>query len=293
MFAHLLVATDLNDGLQRLAAHGADLAQAGVQNITVAHAVPLDESSNIPRPNPVAIAGSLAKLQALQATNAEPQPTIRLAVESGKASSVIVEAVQQTQPDVVLMGMEVCNLLSEKLFGSTTLGVLKQTKTPLFIIRPPLLKTWLDDELSLRCQHLWQHLLIPFDGSQAAQALVDRLHQQWQQVGAGIAQRLTLCWVVDTVADPESVVAERTKIAQQQLQGIQAKLVDVAVQVVLQIRYGNPVLEILATAQEINASAIAVSSGNVGGLRELSIPSFAGEMLRRSWHPVLFLPIAK
>ncbi|MEQ8382905.1 MAG: universal stress protein [Coleofasciculus sp. A1-SPW-01] len=37
-------------------------------------------------------------------------------------------------------------------------------------------------------------------------------------------------------------------------------------------------------------SAIAVSSETIGSIIELPIRSFAGELMRRSWHPVLFFP---
>ncbi|HYW21080.1 MAG TPA: hypothetical protein VE956_17620 [Nodularia sp. (in: cyanobacteria)] len=37
-------------------------------------------------------------------------------------------------------------------------------------------------------------------------------------------------------------------------------------------------------------SAIAVSSGTIGKLQEWLVSSFAAEVLRQSWYPVLFFP---
>jgi hypothetical protein len=47
---------------------------------------------------------------------------------------------------------------------------------------------------------------------------------------------------------------------------------------------------VLAMAQEHDVSAIAIASSTLGKLIELSSPSFAGEILRRSWHPVVYFP---
>jgi nucleotide-binding universal stress UspA family protein len=291
MFERLLIATDLNDGLQRLVSHGSDLYQTGVQSITFVHAVPFDESGGMLRPDQATIDQRLDRLRYRPSAMPPPMPELDYVVESGKPTAVILNALQKSKPDVLLMGMGVCNLLSEKLFGSTTLGVLKHTHTPLMILRPPLLKTFLQEEMADRCQFLWRHLLIPFDGSKAAEALMAHLQQTWQQAGVVPPSLVTLCWVVDTMAEPQNVIAERAEIANQKMRALQTELANVEVRV--EVRYGNPVIEILTAAQEVTASAIVVSSGNVGGLRELSVPSFAGEMLRRSWHPVLFFSVSK
>ena len=46
----------------------------------------------------------------------------------------------------------------------------------------------------------------------------------------------------------------------------------------------------LRMAMDYDITAIAVATDTLGKLAELSGPSFAGELLRRSWHPVLFFP---
>jgi nucleotide-binding universal stress UspA family protein len=56
------------------------------------------------------------------------------------------------------------------------------------------------------------------------------------------------------------------------------------------VRVGSPLKEILATAADEDMTAIATASPHVGSFWEWSVRSLTGEILRQSWHPVLFFP---
>jgi nucleotide-binding universal stress UspA family protein len=307
MFQRLLIATDMVDGLQRLAAHGADLARAGAKAITFLHTVPLMDNESVPREDQAKLQQSLEQFQTLQsAGQSSSQQTakdhtakdpafhdrlIQFEVRSGRPIPVVSQYIQQQQPDLVILGTAVRNLLGEKLFGSNTQGILQQTSAPLLILRPQLLQTFLEDELAIRCQQLWRHLLIPVDGSHSSARMVEQLQARCAK--ADTPPNLTFCWVVDTVGESDKVITQRTAEAQTHLQALTAPLVSQGIAVSQQIRQGNPVLEVTTAARELAVSAIITSSGNVGRFWELSIPSFAGELIRRSWHPILFLPVSK
>ncbi|MFP4578182.1 MAG: universal stress protein, partial [Coleofasciculus sp.] len=77
---------------------------------------------------------------------------------------------------------------------------------------------------------------------------------------------------------------------QEKLKPIKADLEALGLQVKTEVRVGNPYLEVLDAATVFDISAIAVSSETIGSIIELPIRSFAGELMRRSWHPVLFFP---
>jgi hypothetical protein len=57
-----------------------------------------------------------------------------------------------------------------------------------------------------------------------------------------------------------------------------------------EVRLGDSYTEILDAALEFDISAIAIASENVGKIVEFPVRSFAGELMRRSWHPILFFP---
>jgi nucleotide-binding universal stress UspA family protein len=297
MFQRLLIATDMVDGLQRLAACPQHLATAGVKSVTFIHTVPLVEEGGLPREDQSKLQQRLTQLQQLQSTSQSEAelPEVKLEVLSGKSIPTITQYAQQHHPDLLVLGTAVRNLLGEKLFGSNTLGILQQVQTPLLILRPPFLQTLLADELAIRCQQLWHHLLIPVNGSKSATAMVQQLQHQLQACHppASSPKQLTFCWVIDTVGETEAGVKQRTQAAQAELEALVAPFRTQGIQVSQQLRYGNPVVEVTAAARELAVSAILISSGNVGRFWELSIPSFAGELLRRSWHPVLFLPRSK
>jgi nucleotide-binding universal stress UspA family protein len=64
----------------------------------------------------------------------------------------------------------------------------------------------------------------------------------------------------------------------------------VNLQVETEVKEGPSVTSILEMAVMADISAIAVSSGTIGKLQEWLISSFAAEVLRQSWYPVLFFP---
>jgi nucleotide-binding universal stress UspA family protein len=67
-------------------------------------------------------------------------------------------------------------------------------------------------------------------------------------------------------------------------------LEQLGLQVHTQVRLGNPYLEILDASLEFDISAIAIASDHLGKIIDWPVRSFAGELMRRSWHPVLFFP---
>lgn len=286
MFQHLLVATDCTDGLHRLLQRLPDLQAGGVREILFLHSVPLEQESMIPHVDRAKV------LQAEALLTLPPQSLAELSVQveipSGQPIPTILEAIKIHRPDLLVLGMPIRSLLNEKLFGSTTVTLLQEVNIPLLVLRPQLLLTLAQEELALRCQHLFHSLLLPYDGTDSACALVQRIRQQIQS--AANLSTLVLCWVID---DERLSVGQRTEQLQQcqhLLAQEAVQLLELGLEVRTEVRWGNPVTETLAAAQDFDVRGIVISSPHVGKLWELSIPSFSGEILRRSWHPVLFFP---
>jgi nucleotide-binding universal stress UspA family protein len=97
-------------------------------------------------------------------------------------------------------------------------------------------------------------------------------------------------WVVDEGGRREIPKDYQLREAQEQLEPIQAELEQLGLQVNTEVRLGNPYEEILDAALDFDISAIAIASDNLGKLFEFPARSFAGELMRRSWHPILFFP---
>jgi nucleotide-binding universal stress UspA family protein len=292
MFQRLLICTDLVDGLQRLIDFVPSLAIGGVQQIVFLHIVPLSGDQAVPRANTEAMDAARQKLKVAEA-NVPSGVEVDVEVQCGQPVERILEAIKTYQSDIILMGTQSRSLLTEKLFGSTTMALCQRTKVPLMIFRPQLLSAYTVEELNLRCRHLFRYFLIPYDGSNVAEYLVKRVKTLAQNRAPESLEECLLCWVVEDVRRRAlaDLVKEETKKATAQLEKVKADLETLNLRVSTEVLQGAPVAEILMAAQVYDITAIVCASDSMGKLLEFSTSSFTGDLLRRSWHPVIYFPM--
>ena len=289
MFQRCLICTDFSDGLYRLVEFVPSLAAGGIQQIIFLHSVPLWEEGEIPRIDQEAMDKARDRFQT-SLKNVPEGVEVKIEVPSGRAIDTIPKVAKQYKPDVILTGMPIQSLLQETLFGSTASGLVRACVTPLLIVRSQLISTYTREELDLRCKHLFRYLLIPYDGSNPSKYLVQKVKEQAQNRPDNSLEKCMLLWVVDEGGRREVPKDYQVKEAQEKLQPVKAELEQLGLQVNAEVRLGNPYEEIMDAALEFDISAIAISSDNLGKLIEWPVRSFAGELMRRSWHPVLFFP---
>ncbi|NEP59858.1 MAG: universal stress protein [Symploca sp. SIO2G7] len=289
MFQRCLICTDFSDGLYRLVEFVPSLAASGIKQIIFLYCVPLWEEGEIPRIDEEGTAAARDRLQ-VATENIPEGMEVFIETPSGRPVEQIPKAAKHYQADVILTGMPIRSLLQEKLFGSTTAALAREAKTPLLILRPQLLSTYTREELDLRCRHLFQYLLIPYNGSNASQYLVQQITESVKTTPDNALQQCTLISVVGEVGRKELSKDIQLKEAQSQTELAKVELEQLGLQVDTQVRMGNPYTEILDAAMVFDISAIAISSDHLGKLIEWPVRSFAGELMRRSWHPVLFFP---
>lgn len=293
MFQRPLICTDFTDHLDRLIHFVPSLAAGGLKQIVFLHNVPLSAESEIPRPEPAQLDAARARLGPAQQQRPDGV-TVELEVQSGQSVEVILQAAARHQADVIILGTQSRNLLTETLFGSDTVALTQRSPIPLMVLRPQLIGTYTAEELALRCQHLFQRLLLPYDDSPAAQYAVGQLQAALQTHPARHPDRPVQAVIFGAVIDAggryEAAIGQRQAELQTHLTATQAALESLGLTVTLDVRLGSPVSAILATAQDYAVSAIVVSSNHVNSLLRFSAPSFAAEILRQSWHPVIFFP---
>lgn len=292
MFQRALICTDFEDRLYRLVNFVPSLAAGGLRSITFLHTVPVQDDREIPRLDSEEVERSRDRLsKALE--NVPEGIDVQVDVQSGRPSDRIVNAIKQHNPEVVILGTPRRTLLDEQLFGSTTQALCKQIKTPVLILRPQLVSAYTNEELDLRCRHLFRYLLIPYDGSSSSSYLIERVKLFVQKRPPNSLEKCFLCWVIDTVGR-----RGLQDILEYQVQEAEAKIASAAnslkaadhVSTEYVVLRGNAMTEVLNTAVERDISAIAISSESMGKLLEWSVPSFARELMRQSWHPVLYFP---
>lgn len=285
MFYRILICTDFSDGLQRLVHFVPQFAASGMQQIVFLHVVPLSEDLGVPKPN----AEKVDRAQKRLAPALEQIPSgveVKVEVQPGRAVDVIPRIAKTYQSDVILMGTQSRNLLTETLFGSTTAELSQRSPAPLLTVRPQLISALTTEELTLRCQHLFRGLLIPYDDSNASKHTIAQIVQYARPE---IPQNCYLCRVIEEGGRFDPSPAEEQRLISETLAPAQAQLQAAGITTEIELRRGSTITQILEAAQEKDVSAIAISS-NSSNRGFYSVPSFAAELLRRSLHPVLFFP---
>ena len=291
MFQKALISTDLEDGLFRLAYALPSLAESGFKQVTFFHNVPVETDRSVPKVDEDEVAAAQTSLkEAIQ--NVPEGLDVKVVVSGGRASSNILQKVETTGCEVLFLGMPTRNILAEKLFGSTTMKLVETTPVPMMILRPQLVATFTTEELTLRCRNLFQYLLIPYDGTAGSRDFLETLKQQIQQSPPPENHQYWLLWVVDDNIRRELQGDNPIEEAQQHLDQVAETLRALKLNVETLVVEGDPLTEILKAADRYDIGAIATSSRGIGGLLRWSVPSLTREILRHSWHPVLYFPKA-
>jgi nucleotide-binding universal stress UspA family protein len=287
MFQSALICTDFSDGLQRLASFVPSLAASGLQRIIFLHTIPIPGGREIPRVDESKIQAARDRLQS-NVGNVPAEVTVEIDVQYARVVDHILNASKTHKPEVVILGRSNRNQLDERVFGSTLLELCRRITVPVLMVRPQLISTYTDEELNLRCRHLFRYLMIAYDGSDSANYLVQQIKQRAQQSAKSL-ECVFLCWVIDDGGRRElrGIAAQQ---ATEKLATVQTELEAIGLQVATEIRQGEPILELLASAVERDITAIAAASGTMGTLMSWSVPSLTNEILHRSWHPVVFFP---
>lgn len=218
---------------------------------------------------------------------------VKVEVQGGDPVERILATAKANRCDLIILGTESRTLLTEKVFGSTMSALCHSSKTPMLILRPQLLSTYTSEELALRCRHLFRSLLVPYNGSQGSEYLVAQLKRHAEETPADVPQHCLLLTMIEDHqdrVDQQLLHASRVREAEVKLAAAKAALESSHLAVTIKVDVGEPVVRILANAVEHDITAIALASDAMGWLAEWSNNSFSEEVLRRSWHPVLFFP---
>jgi nucleotide-binding universal stress UspA family protein len=291
MFQRLLICTDFADGLQRMARFTSSFAAAGVQQVTFLHSVPLDEKGRIPRVDTEGIDRARQRL-AIATETAPENLDVQVVVDCGRPTELILKTARDQRSDLLIVGVSARAALAEKFFGSTSRALYEQTKIPVLSFRAQLISTYTSEELDLRCRHLFRDLMIPYDGTAAANAVIEQIKTLTGQNQAETVRSCRLCRVTD--AAPRQGIPQATiaQTAEHSMATAQADLAAIGIQVYTEVRQGEAVSEILGACTDPDISAIVTSTNSRSRLSQLSVPSFAQGLLQKSWHPILFFPAA-
>ena len=290
MFQSCLICTDFTDGLYRFIDCVPDLARCGLNKIVFFHSVPLWEEGEVPRIDKEKMELAQQRLQKAS-ENVPDGVEVEVEVLSGKPLDTIPRVLKKHSIDVIMTGTPIKSLLQEKFFGSTSVGLAKLTNSPLNIIRPELITTYTREELALRCQHLWRYLLIPYNDSKTARYLIDEIKKYAKDRSENSLKQCMLMSVIDDCGRKSVLAEQRSQEAETKLQEVKTELEELGIEVNTLVKIGNPLQEIMTAALDFDISAIAIATDYRNSLLQLTVRSFANDVMRSSWFPVvLFSP---
>ena len=286
MFQSCLICTDFTDGLHRFIDCVPNLAQCGLKKIVFFHSVPLWEEGEVPRINEEKVEQAKQKLnKALD--NVPNDIEVEVEVLSGKPLDTIPRILKKHPVDVIMTGTPIKSLMQEKFFGSTSTGLAKLTSQPLNIIRPELITTYTLEELDLRCRHLWRYLLIPYNDSKTARYLIDQIKKYAQKRSENSLKQCMLMSVIDDCGRKSILAEQRVAEAKTGLESVKEELEALDIEVNTLVKVGDPLQEITTAALDYDISAIAIATDYRNSLLQWTVKSFANDLMRSSWFPVL------
>lgn len=287
MFQSCLICTDFTDGLDRLVNFVPELAKGGLKKIIFFHSFPVWEQEKLTGVDEQKIDQARKRLSGAleQVPN---RVEVKIETPSGRPTDTIVRLLNTEKIDVILVGTPIRSVFEEKIFGSTSMELAKQTSIPLMILRPQLVSTYTLEELSLRCQHLWRYLLIPYNDSETAQYLIKQIKDYAQNRPANSLQKCMLLWVVEETGRENVITTHRVEEAHQKLETLKKELEQLDLEIIVEVRRGNLLQEIVNVAVDFDISAIAIAKDYSRNILKWTVPNEVGEMLHRIWFPLLF-----
>jgi nucleotide-binding universal stress UspA family protein len=287
MFQRCLICTDFTDGLQKLIHFVPSLVKGGLKEIIFLHSVPLWEEGEVPRVDQDKIDKVKQKLSpALD--NIAPNVKVIVEVPSGEPLETIPKAVKNYNVDFVVIATPLRSAWQDKLFGSTSMGLAKSLKVPLMMFRPQLISVYTEEELALRCEHLTRSLLIPYNGEEQGEYLVERIKHYASTQPENSLKHCVLVSVVEDASRSKILEEHHLKEAQMKLNQIKTDLEKLDLTVETVVKQGNRLNIVLDVAYEYDISAIAVAPDKEHSLLEWTVPSFSQEVLHRCWFPLVF-----
>jgi nucleotide-binding universal stress UspA family protein len=292
MFERGLICTDFTDGLQRLVKFVDSLAKSGLKEITFFHNIVLWKDGEVPRID----TDKIEEIKAIFTADLGDKPPnvqVNLEISSGNVVNNILQAIDKYQIDVIIKGLPYRKSWEEKIFGSTTLELTKKLTIPMMVFRPQLISVYREEEMALRCQHLNRFWLIPYNDGEAARYLIDRVKYYASKKSADVQQKCLLLTVVEDTGRSQIIMESHFQEAQNKLAKLKPELENLGLNVETLVTKGNPFLETIKVAFEYDISAIAISDDQDHGILDWTVPSYAQEILHRSWFPLLYFPLSR
>lgn len=199
-------------------------------------------------------------------------------ITDGNVSDVILKTADDEKVSLIVMNAKGNSLIKGLLLGSTSLEVIRHSKTHVLLMRHKLVEGLEGEKFEKFCPRILSKVLCPTDFSEPAKDTLSFIKNL-----KGI-QEIALVYVVtkgDTTEEIDANVAE----AKKKLEEIKEKFSGYKVE--NHIRVGHPAEEICSLAEEEDVSIIVMSSHGKSWLKELFLGDTTFDVVKTAKRPVL------
>lgn len=212
-------------------------------------------------------------------------PDTKTLVRVGRPAQEICAVVEEFEDPLLVMASHGRGGIQQFVLGSVALKVVQDVNTPVVVVR---IREDHEPPQDLKC------LLLPLDGSEFSEQIVDEV----LRIASEPRPRLVLVHVLEapTWASHSfnaglvgQYIQATREMVEEQLTAIAARLSEAGYEVEWSIRNGNAGDEIVAAAEECEASMIAMATHGRSGLGRLLLGSVAQRVLNRATVPLLLV----
>jgi nucleotide-binding universal stress UspA family protein len=219
------------------------------------------------------------------------QRDIKTTVLVGRPASELDERSRESTADLIVMATHGRGPLSRVWLGSVADELMRHTRTPILLVRPED-----KDKVDLTDRPSFQHVLVPLDGSERAEAVV----AQAVTLARGPEGQYTLLRVVrypdelvsayvpGTIQMSQQVVDEGIREANIYLDGIATRMRQDGLEVETRVLVDSrPASAILSYADDHEVDLIAMATHGRGGVPRAVMGSVTDKVVRGAHRPVL------
>ena len=220
----------------------------------------------------------------VEAAASKVDVAVQREVREGRPHRTILEYAGEVDADLIAMGTRGLTATQSIRLGSTTERVITRADVPVLSVRlsdpeaPPAAS-----DVSV------DRILIPTDGSNAAERAADRALEFAESVGATVHVVYVLDRTIYDLEDaPKSIIGMLREGGQSAIEAVSLEAEDRGLSVTTDLLRGIPEMEILEYADGVDADLITMGTrGHGGGESDRLLGSTTGRVVRRSQRPVL------
>ncbi len=276
MISRILLPTDFSDVSMKVMECMGDLKDVGVKEVVLLHVLDLNKmispASGIDLPAIIEDYEKDARKKLEDLGNKLKGMGFQvevLDILEGDPVFKIVDASEEANVDVIVIGSHGKSLIKELLLGSVSEGVVRRAKKPVLVVKFDIV----DDACIKVFDYMPRKILYAYDFSEGSKKLKEFV-KAFAKAGKEVV-------IVHVVEKDEELTEDKIK----ELESIKEEFESMGKKAELIIEGGVPYKEIIKAAEDHGATMIALASRGVGAIREM-LGGTVTNVIRRAIVPV-------